>query len=70
MVDDDVQLDRVRVRILPDGRMSRRDAAKYIGRAEKTLAQWAYEGRGPRCLRVMGRCYYLKSELDALIRGE
>jgi len=27
-------IEQVRVRILPDGRMTRKDAAKYLGRAE------------------------------------
>jgi hypothetical protein len=39
-------IDHVRVRVLPDGRMSRGEAAKYIGLATKTLAQWAVDGRG------------------------
>ena len=33
-------IEQVRVRVLPDGRMSRKDAATYLGRAEKTLAMW------------------------------
>lgn len=70
MVDDDVQLDRVKVRVLPDGRMTRRDAAAYLGRKAKTLAQWSSEGRGPRMCRVGGRVFYFRSDLDAFIRGE
>jgi hypothetical protein len=53
------------MRILPDGRMSRRDAARYLGYAPQTLAIWAYEGRGPRFIRVYQRCWYRKAELDA-----
>jgi hypothetical protein len=53
------------LRILPDGRMSRRDAARYLGYAPQTLAIWAYEGRGPRFIRVYRRCWYRKAELDA-----
>ncbi len=36
-------VDQVRVRVLPDGRMTRRDAAAYLGFAEKTLAMWDLE---------------------------
>ena len=64
---DHVVLEQVRVRILADGRMDRVNAAKYLGCKPKTLAQWASEGRGPRCVRVMGRCFYFKRDLDSLI---
>jgi hypothetical protein len=30
----------VKVQILPDGRMNPKNAARYLGREEKTLAQW------------------------------
>lgn len=63
-------IDIVRIRVLPDGRMDRANAAKYLGRKEKTLAMWKLQGKGPRCLRVMGRCFYFKEELDAFIRGD
>lgn len=63
--------DQVRVRILPDGRMSRRDAAHYIGVAPKTVAMWDLED--PNKLggvKVGGRRFYYKDRLDAFIRGE
>ncbi len=63
-------IEQVRVRVLPDGRMSRRDAAKYLGRAEKTLAMWAMVGKGPRSVLVGGRRFYFKDVLDAFVRGE
>lgn len=62
-------IDQVRVRILPDGRMTRREAARYLGRAEKTLAMWQMEGK-LRGVRVGGRIFYFKDQLDALVRGE
>ena len=47
-------VDRVRVRVLPDGRMTRRDAARYLGFSEKTLAMWgAVQERAPQ--RAHGR---------------
>ena len=67
---DDVGVDQIRVRITPDGRMTRRDAAAYLGTAEKTLAQWSSEGRGPPSVRVGGRVFYFRQELDAFIRGD
>jgi hypothetical protein len=62
--------DGVRVRVLPDGRMTRQDAAKYLGRQPKTLAMWALRGKGPRSIRVGGRRFYYKADLDSFIRGE
>ncbi len=62
-------IEQVRVRILPDGRMDRRNAAKYLGKKPKTLAMWALEGR-LRGFKVGGRCYYYKEALDAFIRGD
>jgi len=60
--------EQVRVRILPDGRLCRRDAATYLGTAEKTLAMWAVQGRGPKAVRVGGRVFYFKEHLDEFIR--
>ena len=64
-------IDQVRVRILPDGRMTRSDAAKYLGIAVKTVAMWDLED--PRKLggvKVGGRRFYYKDRLDRVIQGE
>jgi hypothetical protein len=61
--------DTVRVRVLQDGRLARRDAAKYLGVAEKTMAMWQMFGKGPRSVRVGGRRFYFQADLDAFIRG-
>jgi hypothetical protein len=63
-------VDRVRVRVLPDGRLTREEAAKYLGKKVKTLAQWAMMGKGPRSVRVGGRVYYYLDDLNAFVRGE
>ena len=63
-------VDQVRVRILPDGRMTRKDAAAYLGRKPKTLAMWELEGKGPKSVKVGGRRFYFKDVLDAYICGE
>ena len=65
-----VEVEPIRVRVLPDGRLDRENAAKYLGRKPKTLAMWSMEGRGPRSVRVGGRVFYFKVALDAFIRGE
>ncbi len=63
-------LDHVRVRILPDGRMTREDAARYLGMKPKTLAMWQLQGKGPTSVRVGGRRFYFQADLDAFIGGE
>ena len=63
-------LEHVHVRILPDGRMTRQDAARYLGMKPKTLAMWQLGGKGPRSCLVGGRRFYFQEELDAFIRGE
>ena len=69
-VNDRVVAEVTRVRILPDGRMTREDAAKYLGLKPKTLAMWAMAGKGPKPTRVGGRCFYYQHQLDAFVRGE
>lgn len=63
-------VEQVRVRVLPDGRMDRTNAAKYLGRSVKTLAMWTMGGKGPDSILVGGRRFYFKDVLDAYIRGE
>ena len=63
-------VDAVRVRILPDGRMTSGNAARYLGHAEKTLAMWRSQGKGPRSVKVGGKCFYFRDDLDRFIRGE
>jgi len=64
------QIVRVTVRVLPDGRVNRNDAAAYLGRRPKTLAMWATEGRGPRIVRVGGRCFYWLDDLRRFAGNE
>jgi hypothetical protein len=69
MIANDLAVEQVAVRILPDGRMTRRHAARYLGVAPKTLAMWALEGKGPESLLVGGRRFYFKSKLDEFIQA-
>lgn len=66
-----IQIEYVKVRVLPDGRMTRSDAAKYLGVAVKTVAMWDLED--PTKLggiKVGGRRFYFIDRLDAVIRGD
>jgi hypothetical protein len=60
----------VRVRVLPDGRMDRKNAAQYVGCQPKALAMWALQGKGPRSVLLGGRRFYFKCDLDAFVRGD
>jgi hypothetical protein len=55
----------VRVRQLPDGRNR---AAHYLGVEPKTVSHWAMTGKGPRCVKVGGRAFYFRQDLDAFVR--
>ncbi|KPF89029.1 hypothetical protein IP81_17470 [Novosphingobium sp. AAP83] len=66
----EVEDDLVRVRILPDRRVNRRDAGVILGREPKTLAEWKMKGWGPKSISVGGREFYNYDECLAMGRGE
>ena len=63
-------VEKIKVRLLPDGRMSRADAALYLGNSVKTLAMWTLHGKGPKSVLVGGRRFYFKDDLDTFIHGK
>ncbi len=66
---DETVVERVRVRVLPNGDMNSNNAAKYVGRAPKTLAMWRMQGVGPEWIKNDGRVFYNKEALDAFMHG-
>lgn len=64
------RIELVPVFIHLDGRMNRKSAARYIGCAVKTLADWSMRGIGPRSVRVGGRIFYFRQELDQWIADQ
>jgi tRNA A37 N6-isopentenylltransferase MiaA len=62
-------VEQARVRMTPDGRMTRADAAKYLGKSGKTLAEWHTKGKGPPSILVGGTRFYYKADLDEFIAG-
>lgn len=62
-------VDPVRIRLLPDGRVSRKDAAAYLGREAKTLTHWAARGYGPKPIRIGSRSFYNIVDLDAFVQA-
>lgn len=64
------QFQTVDVQILPDGRMDRVNAARYLGKTPKTLAEWHRLGIGPSSFLVGGRRFYQFDELKSYATGE
>lgn len=56
------------VLILPDGRMDTRNAARYLGLSEKTLAMMRSAGKGPLFVK-RGRVFYFQRDLDGWIQA-
>ena len=64
------EIEPIRIRVLPDGRMDRENAAKYLGKKPKTLAMWNLSGKGPKSQKIGGRVYYYQDDLDAYVQGQ
>ena len=58
-------MEHVRIRVLPDGRVSRADAASFLGISPKTMADWFSKGVGPHPRKVGGRVFYFMRDLEA-----
>lgn len=58
---------QARIRVLPDGRVSRADAATFLGKSPKTLAEWKRLGLGPMPHKVGGRVHYYVRDLEAFV---
>lgn len=50
-------------------RFAGRDAAKYLGISVSTLDKMRALGRGPRYLKLGGRCFYRRKDLDAYLEA-
>jgi hypothetical protein len=57
----------IKVQVLPDGRMDCKNAARYYGASEKTMATWRTQGKGPRFVKIGGRVFYFKDDLDVSV---
>lgn len=64
-----IAVEHVRVQVLPDGRMTPKNAALYLGNEEGTLSNWRYLGQGPKWRRVGGRIFYYQDDLEQYIAG-
>jgi hypothetical protein len=54
--------------VLPDGRMTSKSAAAYIGLSVKTLAMTRWLGTGPKFVK-RGRVFYYREDLDEWLRA-
>lgn len=59
-------VEMVSVKMYPDGRMDSKNASRYLGLEEKTLAMKRSDGTGPSFIK-RGRIFYFKEDLDAWI---
>lgn len=57
------------LKILPDGRMPVADAAKYVGFSKAKMDLMRCHGDGPRFVKLGGRVFYFKSDLDTWINS-
>ena len=55
------------IRLTPDGRLSRSDAAAFLGLSARTLANWQLKGFGPPSIRVGGRRFYRLADLQSFV---
>jgi hypothetical protein len=62
--------DELKIVVLPDGRVNRANAAKFLGYAPKTLAEWHRLGKGPRSRMVGGRRFYNIGDLRQFAQSE
>lgn len=58
-----------RLTVRQGGRLSRKDAAAYLGVKPGTLKAWARTGYGPRAIRVGSRIFYEVVGLRAFSNG-
>lgn len=63
-------VEQIKVMVLPGDRVDRKNAAKALNKAPKTLAEWSRLGLGPRGFKVGGRVFYHWPEVQSFARGE
>jgi hypothetical protein len=61
------KLSVVEVVVLPDGRLDTKNAARFLGLGDGTLAVMRSLGKGPRYIK-RGKVYYYLEELERWIR--
>lgn len=62
-------MEEVKIMVLPDGRVDRANAARFLGLAPKTLAEYHRLGKGPLSRKVGGRRFYQLADLQSFAGG-
>lgn len=61
-----IELEEIKVSVLPDGRMDTENSALYVGLKPKTMAMMRCSGDGPEFIK-RGKIFYFKDALDRWI---
>jgi hypothetical protein len=64
-----VPVESIPILMYPDGRLDAKNASKYLGLKEKTLAMMRWKGIGPRFIK-RGRIFYFKDDLDNWLNAD
>jgi hypothetical protein len=62
----EIEMEKVKVVVYPDGRLDTENAARFLGLSPKTLAIMRSNGSGPRFLK-RGRVFYFLEDLQAWV---
>ena len=62
-----MEFETIRIKQYPDGRLDAKNAARYLGLKDKTLAMMRTAGQGPKFVK-RGRVFYYKDDLDQWLR--
>ena len=60
-----MEMKKIEVITYPDGRLDVKNAARYLGLSEKTLAMMRSNGTGPQFIK-RGKIFYFKGDLDCM----
>jgi hypothetical protein len=60
----DVEIQRLKLVIFPDGRLETNNSARFLGLSAKTLAMMRSAGTGPKFVK-RGRVFYFLEDLQA-----
>jgi hypothetical protein len=52
------------------GRLTREDAAAFLGFTPKTMAEWQSKGLGPKSHKIGGRRFYYVTDLESFLQQE
>ncbi|MFO1103042.1 MAG: helix-turn-helix domain-containing protein [Methylocystis sp.] len=62
----ELEVEKVKVVVYPDGRLDTENAARFLGLSPKTLAIMRSNGSGPRFVK-RGRVFYFLDDLQAWV---